>query len=141
MEEESVLSKKCELRLIIYSTIYVFLFPFFLGMAFLSPMVADSSRVTSFFLGVTIFMMFCIPLSIPISIYFMWSRYFRKQYDKAHLFSRTPFYVTVIVFIFISTVPDFYYDICQMFALHKKYIDTHTEKTINEAENKIRMNI
>lgn|GEM_PF-6118835 len=55
------------------------------------------------------FIVFCIPLSIPISIYLMWSRYFRKQYDKARLFSGIPVYVMAIVFILLGIVPYLYH--------------------------------
>jgi len=36
----------------------------------------------------------CIPLSMLISIYLMWSRYFRGQYKKVRFFSRVPLIVS-----------------------------------------------
>src|SRR5690348_13622349 len=94
--------KKCKRGLMLCTVVYVLLFPFLLYMGLLSSMVSDSPRITPFFVGVIMFIVFCIPLSIPVSIYLMWSRYFRKQYDKARLFSRMPVYVTAGVFILLG---------------------------------------
>ena len=115
-ELEPTSSKKCKRGLILCTVIYVVLSPFLLYMALLSSMVSDSPRITPFFVGVIMFIVFCIPLSIPISIYFMWSRYFREQYGKARLFSCVPFYVMGGVFVLLGVVPYFYYAIRRMFA-------------------------
>jgi hypothetical protein len=115
-ELEPTSSKKCKRELILCTVIYVLLFPFLLYMALLSSMVSDSPRITPFFVGVIMFIVFCIPLSIPISIYFMWSRYFREQYGKARLFSCIPFYVMAGVFVLLGVVPYFYHAIRRMFA-------------------------
>lgn len=114
-ESESTSSKKCKQELILCTVIYVLLFPFLLYMALLSSMVSDSPRITPFFVGVIMFIVFCIPLSIPISIYFMWSRYFREQYGKARLFSYIPFYMMAGVFVLLGVVPYFYHAIRRMF--------------------------
>jgi threonine/homoserine/homoserine lactone efflux protein len=116
IESEPILSKKCKWGLILCTVIYVLLFPFLFYMGLLSSMVSDSPSITPFFVGVIMFIVFCIPLSIPISIYLMWSRYFRKQYDKARLFSGIPVYVVAIVFILLGIVPYFYHAIRRMFA-------------------------
>ena len=115
VESEPTVSKKCKQGLILCTIIYVLLFPFLLYMGLLSSMVSDSPRITPFFVGVIMFIVFCIPLSIPLSIYLMWSRYFRKQYDKAHLFSRMPFYVMTGVFILLGILPYLYHAIRRMF--------------------------
>jgi threonine/homoserine/homoserine lactone efflux protein len=115
VESEPTVSKKCKRGLILCTIIYVLLFPFLLYMGLLSSMVSDSPRITPFFVGVIMFIVFCIPLSIPVSIYLMWSRYFRKQYDKVHLFSRMPVYVMAGVFILLGIVPYLYQAIRRMF--------------------------
>jgi threonine/homoserine/homoserine lactone efflux protein len=115
-ESEPTSSKKCKRGLIFCTVIYALLFPFLLYMGLLSSMVSDSPRITPFFVGVIMFIVFCIPLSIPISIYLMWSRYFRKQYDKARLFSGIPVYVMAIVFILLGIVPYLYHAVRRMFA-------------------------
>lgn len=115
VESEPTVSKKCKRGLILCTIIYVLLFPFLFYMGLLSSMVSDSPRITPFFVGVIMFIVFCMPLSIPVSIYLMWSRYFRKQYDKARLFSRMPVYVTVGVFILLGIVPYLYQAIRRMF--------------------------
>lgn len=114
-ESELTSSKKCKRGLILCTVIYVLLFPFLLYMGLLSSMVSDSPRITPFFVGVIMFIVFCMPLSIPVSIYLMWSRYFRKQYDKARLFSRMPVYVTAGVFILLGIVPYLYQAVHRLF--------------------------
>ena len=115
VESELTVSKKCKHGLILCTIIYLLLFPFLLYMGLLSSMVSDSPRITPFFVGVIMFIVFCMPLSIPISIYLMSSRYFRKHYDKARLFSRMPVYGTAGVFILLGIVPYFYQAIRRMF--------------------------
>jgi len=115
LESEPRVSKKCKRGLILCTIIDVLLFPFLLYMGLLSSMVSDSPRITPFFVGVIMFIVFCMPLSIPVSIYLMWSHYFRKQYDKARLFSRMPVYVTVGVFILLGIVPYLYQAVRRMF--------------------------
>lgn len=114
-ESEPTSSKKCKRGLILCTVIYVLLFPFLLYMGLLSSMVSDSPRITPFFVGVIMFIVFCMPLSIPVSIYLMWSRYFRKQYDEARLFSRMPVYVTAGVFILLGIVPYLYQAVHRLF--------------------------
>lgn len=100
--------------LVCFTVVYALLFPFLFYMALLSAMVSDNPRIPSFFVGIVMCIVFCIPLSIPISIYLMWSRYFRRQYDKACLFSWIPVYVIAVVFILLGVVPYLYHLIRHM---------------------------
>jgi threonine/homoserine/homoserine lactone efflux protein len=115
IESEPTSSKKCKWGLIFCTAIYTLLFPFLFYMALLSAMVSDNPRITSFFVGVIMLIVLCIPLSIPISIYFMWSRYFRKQYDKARLFSWIPFYIIAAVFVLLGVAPYLYHTVLDAF--------------------------
>lgn len=108
-------SKKCKWELILCTIIYVILFPFLLYMGLLSSMVSDGPRITPFFVGVIMFIVFCIPLSIPVSIYLMWSRYSREQYEKARLFAWIPVHVIGVVFILLNVLPYLYDAIRQIF--------------------------
>jgi hypothetical protein len=96
-------------KLIFFTVVYVLLFPFLFYMALLSSMVSDSPRITPFFVGVIMMIVFSIPLSIPTCIYLMWSRHIRKQYDKARLFSWVPVYVMAVVFILFDVVLHLYH--------------------------------
>lgn len=101
--------------LILCTAVYVLLFPFFFYMALLSAMVSDNPNIMPFLVGVIMLIVFCIPLSIPISIYLMWSRYFRKQYDKARSFYWIPVYVIAAVFVLLGIVPYLYHAIRRIF--------------------------
>ena len=83
----------------ICTTIYVLLFPFLFYMAILSSMVSDGPDTTPFMVGVVMSLMFLLPLSVPVSIYLMWSRYFRNQANKALIFVGLPFYTFAAIFI------------------------------------------
>jgi len=78
-------------RLISFSTIiYLLLFPFLFYMSLFSFMAFDNPRMTTFLGLLFIFLFLCIPLSIPVSIFFMWRRYFQMQYSKAHFHCAVP---------------------------------------------------
>ena len=92
--------------------IYIILSPFLFYMALLSSMVSDNPSITPFLVGLIMFIVFLIPLSIPISIYLMWSRYFRNQHEKARFFSRLPLFTFAGVFLIIDGIPFLYRAIC-----------------------------
>lgn len=84
---------------IFWTTIYLILFPFFFYIALLSGMIFDKPTMTVA-LGLWImFMLFWIPLSMPISIYLAWSYYFKDQYTKSRYFCGLPILVFVLVVI------------------------------------------
>ncbi|HSX13286.1 MAG TPA: hypothetical protein VLE96_02570 [Chlamydiales bacterium] len=77
----------------ICTTIYVIAFPVLLGMAFVCSMLAfERSSETPLTIGIIIITMSSLPLSVPVSIYLMWSRYFRNQRNLALIFAGLPFY-------------------------------------------------
>lgn len=108
IEQELGKEKKSTKRFAtIFTMIYVILFPFLFYMAMLSGMIFDNPHMTNT-LGLTIiFTTFCIPLSIPVSIYLIWSRYLRGQYKKAVFFCWLPLLTLVVVCFLIEILPFF----------------------------------
>ncbi len=95
-------SKTLKWGLSICTTIYILLLPFLFQMAMLSLMIADGPGTTVFMVLVVMSLMFLIPLSIPVSIYLMWSRYARKQQNRALIFAGLPLYTFGAVFLTLS---------------------------------------
>ena len=88
------------------TTIYVVAFPVLLGMAFVCSMLAlERPTETPFTIGVIILAMTSLPLSVPVSIYLMWSRYVRNQPNKALIFAGLPLYAFAAMF-FICGILD-----------------------------------
>ncbi len=96
--------------------IYSILFPCLFYMGMLSPMVVDGPHTSPLLAALSIFAVFLIPLSLPVSIYLMWSRYFRNQHEKARFFSRLPLFAFAGVFLIIDGIPFLYRAICGMLA-------------------------
>lgn len=93
-------SKMLKWGLGICTTIYVLAFPFLLGMAFVCSMLAfERPTETPLTIGVIVVVMSCVPLSVPMSIYLMWSRYFRHQLSNALIFAGVPVYVFISMFL------------------------------------------
>lgn len=62
---------------------YLVLLPFLGMLAVASIMVFDSPSMTVP-VGLSIIIMyFCMPLSVPVTIYFVWSRYLQGNYRKS----------------------------------------------------------
>lgn len=105
-EEEAIKSKKYARRCVIsFTVLYAVLFPFLFYMAMLSSMVFDNPHMTTTRGLSIIFTTFCVPLSIPISIYLMWSRYFREQYKKSSFFCAIPLLTFLVVFLVLDVFP------------------------------------
>jgi magnesium-transporting ATPase (P-type) len=96
--------------------IYIILFPFLFYMGMLSPMVVDGTHTPPFLVALSIFAVFLIPLSLPVSIYLMWSRYSRNQHEKARFFSRLPLFTFAGVFLILDGIPFLYRVLCRMIA-------------------------
>ncbi len=80
--------------------IYCLLFPFLFMFAAASTMIFDdSSMPVSLGLSI-IFLCFCIPLSIPFTFYFVWSRYSQGEYKKSRQFCLIPLYILIGIFIY-----------------------------------------
>ena len=87
----------------ICTAVYVLAFPFLSGMAFVCSMLAfERPTETPFTTGVILVVMSCVPLSIPVSIYLAWSKYFRNRLDKALVFAGFPVYVFIFMLLICS---------------------------------------
>lgn len=80
------------------TTAFIILFPILLCMAFVCSMLAveDPTETPT---SLVIFVLSWLPLSIPASIYFMWSRYKRGERRKALIFAGLPFYTFAAVLL------------------------------------------
>ncbi len=72
---------------VISTVAYGMLFPVFTWMALLWSASSDFSKALEFFI---IFSWFWIPISIPFSIYLMWSRYRTGKYKHTIIFGTLP---------------------------------------------------
>lgn len=95
-------AKKVQWQLIISTMIYAVLCPSLVRVPFFSAMVAGSPRVTPLMVGVVMSLTSLLPLSVPISIYLMWSRYRRGQYSKALFLSGLPIYTLFALFLILG---------------------------------------
>ena len=84
----------------ICTAIYVVAFPVLLAMAFLCSMLAlERPKETPLTISIIAVAMSSLPLSAPVSIYLMWSKYFRNQLKRALVFAGLPFYVLTAVLL------------------------------------------
>jgi hypothetical protein len=84
----------------IFSTmLYLVLFPFVFYVALFSAMIFDNSRVT-IPLGLSIIAIsFLIPLSMPLSIFFIWFHYCRFRHRQALFFCAVPIFTIAAVLV------------------------------------------
>jgi hypothetical protein len=100
-EDQKKMKKYAQNATIIYSL----LFPFLLWFAGMSSMVADSPSISQPVAITFVCINLCLPLSIPFTLYFIWSRYLRKNYKSCRRCCFIPLYVFGIMqvfFIFLS---------------------------------------
>ncbi len=100
--DASLQQKKLKQKLAIYTVIYVVLFPILWIAGMVSPMVASGPRTPDFLVLPLIILVFLMPLSVPVSIYLMWSRYCSRKYDKARIFAVLPIYTIIFVFVMLE---------------------------------------
>ncbi len=72
---------------------YLLLFPLSFAYAVVSVLVFDGPRMTPLAGGSIIFLCFCVPFSIPVTIYLMWSRYSKQNYVKSRRSCLIPLYM------------------------------------------------
>jgi hypothetical protein len=92
-------AKRCAVGFTILYTILFF--PFFY-MGLLSSMVFDNPRMTVPIGLSIIFLTLLISLSMPVSIYLMWSRCLRGEYKKTRIFCALP----IFTFIGVSLITE-----------------------------------
>ena len=85
--------KKARRFVTVWTCLYVIFFPLIFWMALWSILIFDSPSITAF-TGILIVGAFlCVPLSMLVSVWKMWSHYFHKQYHKIHWFCALPFFM------------------------------------------------
>jgi hypothetical protein len=92
--------KMAKLAAISSTVVYLVLFPFVCYFALVFVLMTINDDKTHFFKWMNVFFKLLIPLSIPISIYFIWSSYLLGQYKKIYLFCVLP----LITFLVVSFV-------------------------------------
>lgn len=100
----SLEQKKSKKYAWIVTILYFFLFPLLIGFAGASVMVFDSPSMTIIGGLSIIFMYICIPVSIPITLYLVWSRYIQGKYRQSRLFCLIPLGILVLAAIYDSLI-------------------------------------
>lgn len=91
--------KKAKICAIIWTFVYILFFPFLCYSAMLSFMVFDRPNISTP-LGLSIiFIIFLIPLSLPLSVDLMWSSFICKEYKKVLFLWTIPFLTIILVLI------------------------------------------
>jgi len=107
IENVQDLQRKVKKGSIFFTALYSILFIPFIGYAFLSPFVFHSPRTTVVRDFVFVFLAWLLPLSIPFSIFRMWSNYNQGRYHHIRVFWALPILV-VAGFVLIDILLDFF---------------------------------
>lgn len=106
IEQVRGIKKKAKVCAILWTIIYVVLFPLLSYFALFSAMVFDSPHI-SLLNGLSIiFIISLIPLSLPVSIDLMWSSYVCEEYRKTLIFWSVP-WLTFISVLALSALVQF----------------------------------
>lgn len=89
------------------TTIYLLLLPFLFMFAVASILIFDSPSMTVPIGLSIIFMYFCVPLSIPFTLYLVWSRYSQNHYKKSRQFCLIPLCVAVAAVAYDALISSF----------------------------------
>jgi hypothetical protein len=89
--------KKAKICAIVWTIIYILLFPILIFMAMASLLVFDKPGL-SLLKGLSIvFIYSLLPLSIPVSIDLMWSSYAGEEYQKTLIFWAVPWLAIIAI--------------------------------------------
>ena len=88
----------------IATIVYLILFPFLCMLALASFLVFDSPSISTGLGLIFIFGHWCVPLSIPISLYKAWSQHADGNYKKCRQYCLMPLYIFTVLTIFIIMV-------------------------------------
>ena len=96
-DNSSIDPKDAKLYATFWTVVYLILLPFACGAALFSGMVFDNNQMTVP-IGLTIIcLIFLIPISIPVSIYLIWSSYERAEYKKTYVACFMPIFTAIAV--------------------------------------------
>lgn len=87
----------------IMTLFYAIPFPFLLYASLFSVAILNPSGI-KFLQWTFIFFCLSIPLSIPLSIFFMWRQYFQKKYSQACFYFVLPIIIVVTNYFLIEFV-------------------------------------
>jgi hypothetical protein len=99
--------KKMKVYAIRATIVYVLLLPELLWFAAMSIMITDGPPIPTSVVTAFMCIQACIPLSVPFTIYFIWSRYLRKNYKSCRRCCFIPLYVfcgTLILDVFLEFI-------------------------------------
>lgn len=82
--------RKALICAIVWTVIYILIFPMVFQLVSISMMVFDNPTITALEGLSIIFMCSLIPLSLPVTIDLMWSSYLSEEYKKTFIFWLTP---------------------------------------------------
>ena len=88
----------------IASIIYLCLFPILVMLAITSILIFDDPSLSRGLGLVIIFAYWCVPLSIPISLYKVWSQHAAGNYKKCRQYCLAPLYVFIALFVFDTMI-------------------------------------
>jgi hypothetical protein len=98
-DKEHNCQKRAKYFALICTAIYILLLPFAAYGALLSPMVFDKPSMTIPIGFILMFLIGCIPLSMLISIWNIWTKYSRGQYRDVRFFCLLPLFTFGAVFL------------------------------------------
>ncbi|MBS0629783.1 MAG: hypothetical protein JSS30_06120 [Verrucomicrobia bacterium] len=101
-KREEIERKRTKIIAWVATVAHILASPFFLLLSYLTIFFGDDPSIPSGILLLVTLLYFCIPLSVPITLYLIWSRYKRKKFKAArwHCFD------TLWVFIFCIGVSE-----------------------------------
>ena len=86
--------------------IYCLSFPFFILIFFVALVAPRDSKIPGLFNAVALIWFFCIPLSISVAFYLIWSRYVQGEYKKSRRFCLIPActFIGGVLYLFLLNV-------------------------------------
>lgn len=103
----------------ISTIIYLIIFPIFFTFSLFSFMVFDKPYMPTFLALLFVFLSLCIPLSIPVSIFFMWCRYFQRKYSKACFHCGVPILTAIVNFV-LGGFLEFFFEFYKYYLIFNK---------------------
>ncbi len=89
---------------IMLTMVYTVFFPFFFYVALLSGMVMENPKTTVPIGLSMMFAMFWIPLSMPVSIYLMWSNFSNHKYRRTLYWGGLPPFIFVLALLIVDGI-------------------------------------
>jgi hypothetical protein len=88
--------------LVTWTVIYLICFPFIFWASLWSALVFDNPSMTRLIGGIIICLALCVPFSMLVSIWLMWSKYRKAQYRQARWLWILPFFMFALTLLFTA---------------------------------------